>query len=769
VNLTGTTNTLVAINTAQATGTINDDDLIAGTGIQFTDTNVVVTEGTDTFARFTVALIGQISENVTVDFTAVDGTAIDGNDLTTSSGTITFTPTITSFDIDVPILNDAIIEPTEDFTVVLSNIISNLGIGFIDGDLTNTANGTILDDDSDPSLGIQFDTDNITVNEDVGTVSLNVVLNADVQNEFTITYHTLDGTATATLDYSGVTPSSQTLTFGGTNANTRVITLPIIDDVIIESTEDFQVILSDISTNLVNTLANDTAIVYIQDNDGNEGWPEDITIEACDIIPVAETLSTPNACTITVDLVEVLDGDNDSCPTEYTITRTWTITDCVGNIREHVQVITIEDTVAPEFVEALPSDMIVSCDNVPDADVLTATDSCEPNMIVDFMETITGQDDSCPSEYTIVRTWSVADCAGNAILHTQTITVEDTEAPVFVEELPESMTVSCNEVPLAATLTAMDNCDPNIMVTFEEIVTNDANCATGYTVTRTWATSDCAGNGVLHTQVITIEATGPITASDYEEEITILCGDAVPEVPELVFSGGCGNYEVVFNEETEFSDDTDDYMIIRTWDVTDSCGNMASFEQIIFVMQPQLEEVFIDICVEDEPIDLVNYLPEGFDINGTFETELVGTNLINSTFEPYGLEVGEYKVIYTSTAGTCKYFVDFYITVNKDCVPCNRDNIIVSQTVTVNGDNINDFFEIKGVEYCEFTFDVMIFNRWGDKVFEEKDYQNDWGGFAPNSAFGNSGLLPAGTYYYIINVNGAEFEPLNGYIYLGTQ
>jgi len=262
-----------------------------------------------------------------------------------------------------------------------------------------------------------------------------------------------------------------------------------------------------------------------------------------------------------------------------------------------------------------------------------------------------------------------------------------------------------------------------------------------------------------------------ITSSDYMEEITIICGDVVPAIPELTFMGGCGNYNVVFTEERQDSTDSDDYMVVRTWDVTDSCGNNAIFEQIIFVMQPQLEEVFIDICVEDDPIDLINYLPEGFDANGTFEVLEGNVEMQGSTFDPFGLEVGEFRIAYSSTEGDCKYYVDFIINTNSDCVPCTRDEIEVSKTVTPNGDNINDFFEIKGTEYCGFTFDVMVFNRWGDKVFEAVNYQNDWDGAAPGNAVGSSGTLPSGTYYYIINIVGSEtpIEPLNGYLFLGVK
>jgi len=113
-----------------------------------------------------------------------------------------------------------------------------------------------------------------------------------------------------------------------------------------------------------------------------------------------------------------------------------------------------------------------------------------------------------------------------------------------------------------------------------------------------------------------------------------------------------------------------------------------------------------------------------------------------------------------------KYFT---ITTNSECVACNISNLETSKAVTPNGDGTNDSFEITGLEYCNYSFDIIIFNRWGNKVYESKDYKNDWSGYAPNKSFGNSNYLPTGTYYFIINVVGSDFEPINGYIYLGTE
>ncbi|MFT6994379.1 MAG: gliding motility-associated-like protein, partial [Maribacter sp.] len=89
------------------------------------------------------------------------------------------------------------------------------------------------------------------------------------------------------------------------------------------------------------------------------------------------------------------------------------------------------------------------------------------------------------------------------------------------------------------------------------------------------------------------------------------------------------------------------------------------------------------------------------------------------------------------------------------------------------GDGVNDFFEIKGIGNCSFSSNIMFFNRWGNKVVEEKNYENDWGGEAPDRSFGQSGMLPTGTYYYIISATNTEtgitMEQFSGYIYLVTE
>jgi hypothetical protein len=58
-------------------------------------------------------------------------------------------------------------------------------------------------------------------------------------------------------------------------------------------------------------------------------------------------------------------------------------------------------------------------------------------------------------------------CMWQHISKTQVITVRDTQVPVL-SAAPANVTVECDAVPAAATLTATDNCDATPVVTYNE-------------------------------------------------------------------------------------------------------------------------------------------------------------------------------------------------------------------------------------------------------------------------------------------------------------
>ncbi|WP_296321237.1 gliding motility-associated C-terminal domain-containing protein [Winogradskyella sp.] len=324
--------------------------------------------------------------------------------------------------------------------------------------------------------------------------------------------------------------------------------------------------------------------------------------------------------------------------------------------------------------------------------------------------------------------------------------------------------------------TATDNCATNVVITLvSDETTDDANCANAYVRTRTWTFDDGCGNiSDTFTQTITvIDTTAPVLVTpNFDDTLSVQC-DAIPEIPDLDFEDNCSaDVNVIFNEEINFFPNTDDYEIVRDWTVDDGCGNVANFTQTISVTTPTISSVDGDRCFDDGVIDLFDFLETGIDTTGTWSI-VIGNNItINgSFFNPQESDVGEIYTFRYTIGDTCATEVDVNITINDDCVvlPCGEEDVEISNTVTANGDFVNEFFRVTGVETCGFVTEVQIFNRWGAVVYKNNNYQNDWSGQTINSSVGNSGNVPTGTYYYVVTLRNSGLEPFAGPIYVVTD
>ena len=74
--------------------------------------------------------------------------------------------------------------------------------------------------------------------------------------------------------------------------------------------------------------------------------------------------------------------------------------------------------------------------------------------------------------------------------------------------VPANTLVECDAVPAPATPTAMDDCDPNPSIVFEE-TRIDGVCANNYTLQREWETTDSCGTSSSEIQIVTVEDTTP--------------------------------------------------------------------------------------------------------------------------------------------------------------------------------------------------------------------------------------------------------------------
>ncbi|NHN26015.1 hypothetical protein FIA58_010045, partial [Flavobacterium jejuense] len=186
-----------------------------------------------------------------------------------------------------------------------------------------------------------------------------------------------------------------------------------------------------------------------------------VTITLAQFLAIGGNVSNPN----TSYTISYSDTNSGSCP--INITRAFHIkADCLDLIL--TQTITIQDTTAPTFVQTIPSDVTVECSTVPTVPIITATDSCSNNPIpVVFTETTSAG--NCSSNYTLIRTWTATDACGNIATDSQTITIQDTTAPTFVQTIPSDVTVECSTVPTVPIITATDSCSNNpIPVVFTE-------------------------------------------------------------------------------------------------------------------------------------------------------------------------------------------------------------------------------------------------------------------------------------------------------------
>ena len=87
---------------------------------------------------------------------------------------------------------------------------------------------------------------------------------------------------------------------------------------------------------------------------------------------------------------------------------------------------------------------------------------------------------------------------------------------------------------------------------------------------------------------------------------------------------------------------------------------------------------------------------------------------------------------------------------------CIRDR----NAITPNGDGVNDalIFDIIALQPDKFpNNELIIFNRWGNVVHKSRPYNNDWQGTGRNGK-----PLPHGTYYYILRLNLADGEVIQG-------
>lgn len=205
---------------------------------------------------FTVTLDTASSSTVQVNYVTANGSASSGADYSTVSGTLIYAPGQTSKTVNVPIIDDTLIEGDE---TVFLNLSNPLGANIATGGASTSA--TIIDDDM--AAGPAFSVNELVVSEADGVVNATVSIQPAPSGPVSVKISTVARTATGGSDFYGF---ARTLNFDQ-NTTSQTVAITIVNDSDQESDEylDLRLFAASAGTEITNAF---TPLNIIDDDNG---------------------------------------------------------------------------------------------------------------------------------------------------------------------------------------------------------------------------------------------------------------------------------------------------------------------------------------------------------------------------------------------------------------------------------------------------------------------------------------------------------------------
>lgn len=193
------------------------------------------------------------------------------------------------------------------------------------------------------------------------------------------------------------------------------------------------------------------------------------------------------------------------------------------------------------------------------------------------------------------------------------------------------------------------------------------------------------------------------------------------------------------------------------------CANYSQAKIQITIPAAPSGKDFPGIEVNKDPLSLklyagsalveLNVLQQGKKGSGSIGVDNV---LI---YTPKAGQSGADTLYYSICAAECPNACDtswVAFVLNDEAAICELEKIdpraIFPEGITPNDDGYNDqlVFNLIDKLGCPSNYaksDITIFNRWGDKVFVQEPYENQWTGTSRDG-----GALPPGVYYYVLRI-----------------
>ena len=296
---------------ATAVGTITNDDFAPI--ISVSNTSITVGEG-DSNVSIATTLDKVTAQPVTVRYSTAADSALAGSDFIAQNNRTHTIPALTTADsFTIPIVDDEIYEANESFTVTLSSP----SVAVFDGSATNIVVTITITDDDLPTLS--FESADFSPTEEVGNFVVDVMLSSPAKESISFDVAVGGGTATkgTNQDYTDPDLANQRITIA-IGSSRGSITIPILNDTEIESTESFILTLSNLSgAKFANGQSSLLKTIFILDNDSTDPVTPILTVSGTNLsvaedvlggnIEVGIELSNTSSTDITFE-VAVSDG-----------------------------------------------------------------------------------------------------------------------------------------------------------------------------------------------------------------------------------------------------------------------------------------------------------------------------------------------------------------------------------------------------------------------------------------------------------------------------
>ena len=350
----------------------------------------------------------------------------------------------------------------------------------------------------------------------------------------------------------------------------------------------------------------------------------ELAVECENLNSLPHPIITDNCSLLNSDYTEEVVESDHAC---YAIQRTWEAVDACGNESSINQLVHVFDVTPPVLVD-LPESGPVSCEALDSLPSPFAMDNCDDSPELLVSEEIT----SSNCQYQISRTYSASDHCGNQVTATVFMEYEDTSA-LEIQGSSEVF-IECSDLQTDAPVDLIDDCSSLASISFTDEIISSEGCER--TILRTWIGNDACGEAIPFVQTIVISDHTPPVFNNIPEDLTVSCSDPLPAQEPLV-EDYCGEVNLQLIETLNGS--PCNQVLSRIWIATDACGNQASIEQRVFIVDdevPQITGDFDDVlinCQEDIPAAIEVIVSDNCDEAPEYEwTESIAQGNCNSDF-----------------------------------------------------------------------------------------------------------------------------------------